>query len=128
MRNLFLLAVAVAALAYVSRDGRSLDGSSWAVRVKPDSFFSFSRKDTLVFDSGRLTVAGQAAEGFSPASYRSARGEAEGAVSWQASLESAGRGVAQWQGVVREDRIEGDVVLLRSDGKTKRYRFEGRRV
>ncbi|MBI5244904.1 MAG: hypothetical protein HY922_14655 [Elusimicrobia bacterium] len=127
MRTLFLAALVAAALAYAYRSGKNLDGTAWDVKLKPDSFFAFSRKDTLVFEDGLLTVAGYAKKGFAPAAYGSESAGAEGGKAWQASMDLQGGGTSQWQGVARGDRIEGTVLWQETDGRTKRYTFKGRR-
>jgi len=102
-----------------------MDGSAWDVRVKKESLFAFSHKDTLVFRDGRLTVASAAKEGIAPAGY-SARRAGKAPQAWTAMLDEAGA-TARWEGTVRADRIEGFVVRSRADGRETRYRFSGKR-
>ena len=120
MRSLFLLALAGTAFAYYHHSSRPLDGTAWTVRVKADSFLAFGHSDTLIFDEGRLTSANSAAKGFAPAGYVSSEGG-----SWQASSEEE-QGITQWQGTSHGDRIEGTMLRVSPNGRTKRYTFKGR--
>lgn len=126
MRRLLLAAVVVFGLFQVYRwHCRPLDGSTWNVRVRRDFFLSFPRKDTLTFHNGKLTVASYAARDFSSAGYRGRRLDS-GRSTWQAVL-TQGRGTYQWQGAVSDDRMEGSVLWLGENGKTKQYTFRGKR-
>lgn len=124
MRTLLAAAVAVAGLAYARLAGGPLDGTSWEVKLKPDSFFSLSSRGTLAFERGRLsTWAGSPLD--ASQRYSSTR-QAEGLLFSAASV-TAGSGTLTWQGVARGDRIEGLAVRLGADGSRRVYSFKGRR-
>lgn len=103
-----------------------MDGTQWDVRIKSDSLFSFSHKDTLVFEKGRVSVVGGAPEDFEPANYSAETLDLSGDQRvWHASLGDEQRGVMTWHGMVRGDNIEGVAVLWPRDGKPRRFTFKG---
>lgn len=108
--------------------GGPMDGTRWDVKVKPDSFFSFSKEDTLVFDKGRLSVVGDHSETFGSADYSAETLNMSGddAV-WHASLGDSEGGVMAWHGLVRGDTIEGVAVQWPREGKPRRFTFKGSR-
>ena len=123
MKRLLLGAVAGAALTYYRLFGGPLEGTAWEIKLKADSIFSFSHKDTLIFDRGQLK-----ASGFSSASYDAKRVGGEVDAIWNASMTSAERGTMTWHGLVKGDKIEGVAVLWTKDGKQKRFSFSGKRA
>lgn len=127
---MLLLGAALALGVVYSRVlGGPMDGTRWDVKIKSDSFFSFSDKDTLVFDKGRVTVVGGHPEPFSAASYNAERLDFTGTEAvWNASLGDAERGVMTWHGLRRGDSIEGVAVLWPREGKPKRFTFKGTRA
>jgi hypothetical protein len=127
-----LLAIGLAALAYtyaahinipMNFNGGPMDGTVWEVRVKPDSWFSFSRKDTLVFDTGRMTVVRLMATGFPSGAY-SAAGH-KGEYSWQASFQRENNESMQWTGHVQDNNIEGEITQHDLAGRVKQLHFKG---
>lgn len=104
-----------------------MDGTSWDVKVSPDSLFSFSQHGTLVFENGMLNVTGRLASGFTPALYLAQDGQGLADRVWNASLANAEQGIMNWQGLVRGDHIEGIAVWWTKNGKLKRFSFTGRR-
>ena len=134
MRMLFLVVIAAIGLTYAMhvgapldflRLGKPLDKTVWEVKVRADRIFAFSHKDTLIFEDGRLTVGSYADKGFLPAKYGAEAGDMGGAAAWQASLKQDGAGTSQWQGVAQGEGIEGTVLWIGKNGKTKRYTFKG---
>lgn len=125
MRRLLFAVAAGLGILYAALFGGPMDGTSWEVKIKPDSLLSFSHRDTLVFQRGRMSAAGFLSEGFSPAVY-SARA-AEGGLStvWNAALTHAQDGIVSWNGLVRGDRIEGIAVWWTKGGGLKRFTFKG---
>ncbi|MBI5239623.1 MAG: hypothetical protein HY926_04065 [Elusimicrobia bacterium] len=126
MKTLLLVAAAAVALGFAYRTTRPLEGTSWEVKTKADSFFSLSRRDTLIFKDGCLTSARWAQEGFAPAGYDAAREEDKSAT-WGAALHHDRKGTVRWQGIARGDRMEGTLQWTAADGRTRRYRFQGAR-
>jgi hypothetical protein len=125
MKTLLLVLAGAAALTFAYRRiGHPLEGTVWDVQVRADSAFAFARRDTLIFQDGRLTSARWAGEGFAPAGYE-APGEEGGTSSWGAALSRNGQGTVLWQGIARGDRIEGTLQRTAADGRTRRYRFKG---
>lgn len=121
-----LLLVLAGAVAMVFARGwmnRPLDGTSWEVKTRADAVFALARRDTLIFKDGRLTSARWAGEGFAPGRYEASRGAAD----WEAVLRQEGKGTVSWQGVARDDRMEGTLQWTAEDGRTRRYRFKGAR-
>ena len=114
-------------LAYASLVGGPMDGTSWAVKVKPDTIFSLSHRGTLIFKKGRLSADGYIASGFSPAIYSAQPVQGDLDTVWSASLSDARNGVVSWNGFVRGDRIEGVAIWWTKDGKPKRFTFKGAR-
>jgi hypothetical protein len=103
-----------------------MDGAAWEVRVRPETLVAFSHSDILVFDQGRMTVAGFLASGFSSAAY-SAQAVDGPDVVFDAVLIHSEKGAMNWQGFVRGDKIEGVAVLREKDGTTQRFLFKGSR-
>ncbi|OGR89830.1 MAG: hypothetical protein A3J74_04995 [Elusimicrobia bacterium RIFCSPHIGHO2_02_FULL_57_9] len=127
IKKIFLAVIAAASLAYAKFFGGPMDGTSWDVKVSPESLFSFSQRGTLVFENGMLSLSGRLASGFTPALYLSKDGRGLADQAWNASLSSAQDGIINWQGFVRGDRIEGIAVWWTKNGKPKRFSFKGRR-
>lgn len=132
MRLVFAIGLAALAYYYVNHHelawnpmGGPMDGTVWDVRVKPDSWFSFSHRDTLLFDSGRVTAARLVSEGYPSGSY-SASG-AQGSFSWQASSENSREETIEWTGRVVDNRIEGRIVQRGRDGRVRQLHFRGTR-
>ena len=92
-----------------------------------DSFFSFSRRDTLVFQEGRLTVVGFVPAGFSPGAYSVQSGQDPKDTLWNAALYNDGKGRIEWEGRIKGDRMDGTAVWHEKDGTIKRFRFKGTR-
>lgn len=123
--------------------GGPLDGSAWDVRVRANSLFSFSKRDTLVFQKGRLTSLRHLPEGYGPARYGvpGPQGELESILSrisgrnsvagtpmeFQSSLSHDEQGTLHWQGRVQGDFIQGTMTWLRKDGRVKEFTFRGSR-
>ena len=124
MRTLFLVGAAAIALGFAYQMTRPLEGTSWEVKTKADSFFSLSHRDTLIFKDGRLTSARWADQGFAPAGYAAKREEGKSA-SWAASLRQDGKGTLVWHGMARGDRMEGTLQWTSEDGRTRSYKFKG---
>lgn len=105
-----------------------MDGTQWDIKIKPDTIFSFSHHDTLVFSKGQLSVVGEVPNDFPPAVYGSESLDSETADRvWHASLTNPGQGVVTWHGLIRGDQIEGVAVWWTPDGKPKRFTFHGSR-
>ncbi|MBI4377177.1 MAG: hypothetical protein HY549_12105 [Elusimicrobia bacterium] len=105
-----------------------MDGTAWEVRVRPDSFFSLSQRETLVFDNGRLSVLGYLALGFTPALYIATNAEGAGGDHvFSASLAHVEQGIISWHGLVRGDEIEGVALWWSKNGRLKKLTFKGRR-
>lgn len=126
MRSLFFAVAAAVGLAYARLVGGPMDGTQWDVKIKPDSFFAWSRHDTLVFNRGQVSIVGDG-DSFPPAVYSAQSLDSDTADTiWNASL-TRGQGIMTWHGLVRGDTIEGEAVLWSKDGKAKRYLFKGSR-
>lgn len=125
MKKLLLAVSAALSLAYAALVGGPMDGTVWEVKVKSEALFSLSRRDTMVFQNGRLSVAGFLSSGFTPAVYRSesARGHADQV--WNAALTHVEKGIVTWSGLVRGDMIEGVAVWWTKDGKPRHFSFRG---
>jgi hypothetical protein len=128
VRKLLFALAALAALLSARLFGGPMDGTSWDVKIKPDSLFSFSRKETLVFAHGRLEVLAPAPSDFSPGVYNAQAidGTTADAV-WSASMSQEEKGVMSWHGLVRGDTIEGFAVLWTKSGQAKHFSFRGSR-
>jgi hypothetical protein len=126
MSSMLLTAAAALRMAWASLWGGTMDGTSWEVKVKADSFFSFPHHEVLVFEKGRLNVRGNAPPGFESGSYRTEPAVDADEV-WSASFTSDDAGTVSWQGLVRGDRIEGVAIWWPKDGGEKRYVFSGSR-
>ncbi|MBI5629307.1 MAG: hypothetical protein HY921_00275 [Elusimicrobia bacterium] len=127
MKKTFLAFVASLGLAYYRLLGGPIDGTAWDIKIKPDSLFSFSHKDTLIFTKGQLSVPGFASSGFSPAYYNAQNMDGQFDTMWVASFNDAEKGVVSWQGMIKGDQVEGVVVWWTKGGKLKRYTFKGNR-
>jgi hypothetical protein len=126
MKKLLFGAAALIGLAYASLVGGPMDGSTWEVKIKPDSLFSLSHRELLVFQKGRLSVAGSLAAGFPPALYNAR--QVDGAdEAWSAALSQTEGGIVTWSGLVRGDTIEGMVVWWAKNSKPRRFTFKGAR-
>jgi hypothetical protein len=132
MRLLLAIGLAALAYAYVGQNhtlnfinSGPMDGTVWEVRIKPDSWFSFSHKDTLVFDSGRMAAVNYMATGFPSGPY-SAAGH-KGQCSWQVSFQRSNAETLEWTGRVQNDRMEGDIVQHESTGRIRQFHFRGTR-
>ncbi len=126
--NKIVSAVAAAlGLAYSSLFGGPIDDSAWEIKIKRDTFFSFSsRRDTLIFENGKLTSAGGIARGFSSSAYDTS-GDGTAATIWKAEMEDDEMGIMNWRGVIEGDRIKGKAVWLTKEGDVKRFTFKGSR-
>lgn len=127
MNRILLAASAALSLGYAALFGGPMDGTAWEVRVKSDSLFAISHRDTLTFQKGKLGSANWLSSGFSPAVYRVQSGPGDIDAVWNASLSHPEKGIMSWQGLVRGDRIEGVAVLWTPEGRPKRFTFQGRR-
>lgn len=132
MRLLLAVGLAALAYAYVGQNralnfinGGPMDGTVWEVRIKPDSWFSFSHKETLVFDSGRMAAVDYMATGFPSGSY-SAAGR-KGQYSWQVSFHRSDTETMEWTGHTQNDQVEGDMVQHESTGRVRQFHFKGTR-
>ncbi|MBI4348396.1 MAG: hypothetical protein HY553_16255 [Elusimicrobia bacterium] len=123
--RLLLLAAAAAALAYSVLLPKPLDGSVWEVKVRRDALLTWSRRDTLVFEGGRVAVAGPVASGVAPARY-STHGAGDG-LQWTATLTSEEGETLSWQGAVAGERVEGTVLSTDASGRVTRLKFAGLR-
>lgn len=119
--------IAGAGMAYYRFFGGPMEGTAWDVKLKADSFFSFSKSDRLVFERGKLSVEGHHGA-LSPAGYDARRVGGDVDALWSAALTDHERGTMTWHGLVRGDRIEGVAILHTHDGKRKRFTFTGRRA
>ncbi len=119
-----LLLAAVAALAYQYYP-RPLDGSVWDVKVRRDVLLTWSRRDTLVFEGGKLAVAGPLAASVVPARY-STHGSGDG-MQWTATAAGDHGATLSWQGAVHGDAVVGTVLSTDSSGRVTRLRFSGAR-
>lgn len=104
-----------------------MDGSAWEVKLRADTLFASSSRETLLFEKGRFTAAAHAGSGFSASEYSAQSFDGDVDMIWNASLPHAERGVMTWHGLVRGDEIEGIAVLWRKDAKPKRFTFHGTR-
>lgn len=126
--RLLLLAGAAAFLAFAFQAQRRapIDGTAWDVSVKRNFLLALPRKDTLVFEGGRLSVAGCVSKGFGPGSY-SVEPSMKGELSWSASLGDAAGAVVEWRGRVDGERISGTALWRDPSGGVRRYAFKGGR-
>jgi hypothetical protein len=128
-----LLAIALAALAYAYEthsynfnfinNGAAMDGTVWDVRIKPHAWLSFSHKDTLVFDSGRMAAVGYMASGYPSGAYNSAGHKDQ--CSWQVAIQRSSSDTIQWTGHVADGSIEGDIVQHDENGRVRKFHFTG---
>jgi len=121
-----ILAVALAGLAfaYSSLGSPALEGSSWEVKVRKDSLLALSHRDTLSFERGLLTSSLFLPRGFLPGGY-AARVDRDG---FFEALQKSGDGSSlEWRGKIREDRVEGTVLLSRPGRRSTAYSFHGHR-
>jgi hypothetical protein len=133
MRLLFAIGLAAFAYAYINHPNLAstltgngpMDGTVWDVNIRPNSWFSLSHRDTLVFDTGRLTAVNYLASGYASGSY-SAAGQG-GEYSWQSSFQRYGRESLSWTGHVQDNFVEGEIVQHDSSGRTHTLHFKGTR-
>lgn len=125
---MLLGAAAALGLAYYRLFGGPLEDTSWEIKLKADSFFAFSHRDTLTFGGGKLRATGYQGDGFKAGVYSAQRVGGDVDALWNASLTDAERGTMTWHGLVRGDTIEGVAILVRKDGKQKRFTFKGHRA
>lgn len=113
-------------LLYAALFGGPIDGTAWDVKVKQEGFFHWtSRPETLVFHGGKLVIAGEVAQGYSPTLYET---KDEGpATAFTLVLNAEGHDPVEWSGRVEGSRIQGSMVVHARDGRTRRYRFSGAR-
>ena len=126
MTKLLLAAVTALRMAWAILVGGGMDGTAWEVKVSRDSFFSIPRRETLVFEQGRMKIEGKVPAGFEPCAYKAESAAGADAV-WNASSTSDEGGTVSWQGLVRGDRIEGVAIWWTKAGRQKRYVFTGSR-
>ncbi len=127
MKKFLLGIVAAAGLAYTRWAAGPIDGTSWEVKIKPDSLFAFSHHGTLRFEQGRLDASIPMASGFTPGSYRAENVAGSVGTVWSAALTEAQRGTFGWQGLIQGDQIQGIAVLWNLAGKPQRFLFKGTR-
>lgn len=112
-------------LLYAAVFGGPIDGTAWDIKVKQDGFFHWgSKKETLVFTSGKLVVAGAVGQGYSPTLYE-AKGTETGTSFAAVLAAEADREAVEWSGKVDGDRIAGVVIVRARDGRVVRYAFSG---
>lgn len=128
MKRVLLGAIAALAMAWYRLFGGPLEDTSWEIKLKADSFFSFSHHDTLVFERGKLKASGYEATGFTPGSYNAQKVGGDVDAIWNASLIDTHRGTMTWHGLIRGDKMEGVAILWTRDGKQKRFTFTGKRA
>lgn len=128
MSRLAFAVFALVALVCARLFGGPMDGTRWDVKIAPDSVFSFSRKGTLVFHRGHLSVLAPMSSDLSPGFYsaQAVDGTTADAV-WNASMTGQGGDVVSWHGLVRGDRIEGFAVRWSKSGRSRRFTFKGSR-
>ena len=127
MRKILLTVAAAAGLAWSRWFGGPMDGTSWEIKIKPDSLFGFSHSGTLTFEKGEVSALVPAAAGFASGVYRARGVDGPEGTLWSAALTRTERGVMSWQGMVCGNEIQGVAVLWRPDGKPQRYLFKGTR-
>ena len=128
LKKLLFAVTATLGLAYSRLVGGPMDGTSWDVKIKSDSLFSFPHHDTLVFSRGQLAVLGAVPAEFPSASYAAQAIDSETADTiWHASPARLNDGVVTWHGLVHGDQIEGVAVWWTRDGKAKHFTFRGSR-
>jgi hypothetical protein len=107
----------------------TLDGTSWTVRVVPDAAAKkageHAFRDTLIFKDGEMTAKDCLKYGFEPAPYK--MGDASGMTSFQSTQVSLKEGTDVWSGTVNENRVQGNLIWTKTDGKTLNYTFKGTR-
>ena len=128
MKRLLLGAVAGAALAYYRFFGGPLEGTTWEVKLKADSFFALSHHDKLVFERGKFVASGYKASEFGSGSYSARSVDGDIDAIWNAAITNSEKGTMTWHGLVRGDTIEGVAILWTKDGHQKRYTFSGKRA
>ncbi|MBI4387042.1 MAG: hypothetical protein HY551_06645 [Elusimicrobia bacterium] len=125
MRILLLFACLALLWIYRFFPGGAIDGTLWEVKVRPDVFFALSRRDTLLFQNGRMTSLKFASEGFLPARYKMTSFQEEKSGSWNVVFDRAKQETVEWRGAVEGDRMRGLVLWRRPDGKVRRFTFRG---
>jgi hypothetical protein len=128
VKRILLGAATALGLAYYRLFGGPLEDTAWEIKLKADTFLAFSHHDTLIFEQGKLKAKGYQGDGFTPGSYSAQRVGGDVDALWNASLTDAKRGTMTWHGLVRGDTIEGVAILVKKDGRQKRYTFSGRRA
>lgn len=128
MKRILLGVIAGLALGYYRFFWGPLEGTEWEIKLKSDSFFSFSHKDTLRFKKGKLRAEGYQVTGFDSGAYNAQNVGGDVDAIWNASLEDASRGTMTWHGLVRGDTMEGVAILWTRDGKQKRFTFSGKKA
>lgn len=127
MKSLLLIAIVALVLAYHSMSGGPIDGTAWEVKLKSESFFSFAKKDTLIFQEGKVTVLGYLPEGFSAGLYRLDPTEKPEESVWTTSFYHDRKGSVEWEGRIRGSKMQGTVVWTDLGGNVRRYRFKASR-
>ncbi len=128
MKKILFALTAALSLAYAKLVGGPMDGTQWDIKIKPDSIFSFSHHDTLVFTRGQMSVLGEVPAELPSAVYSAESLDSDAADTvWHAALTQGERGVVTWHGLVRGDQMEGVAVWWTRDGKAKRFTFHGSR-
>ncbi len=126
MRTITSALFAAVNFVYAAIFGGPIDGTSWDVKVQKNSFFHWgSKRETLIFHSGKLVVAGAVSQGYAPTIYQ-ARDEENG-TAFAAVLDNPSREAVEWSGRVNGDRIAGVVIVRARDGRVVRYAFAGER-
>ncbi|MBI4422329.1 MAG: hypothetical protein HY554_01300 [Elusimicrobia bacterium] len=125
IRLLLLALLGAGGYLYHARPAGPMDGSVWDVRVRKPSFFAIGRKDTLLFEQGRVTAANSLASGFPSVRY-AARPAGE-ALLWTATSVADTGEAMSWQGSARGDQVEGTVLVTGPDGRATRLNFTGSR-
>lgn len=126
MRSLAGIFFAAVNMLYAAVFGGPIDGTTWDVKVKEEGFFHWSsRPETLVFHDGKLVIAGEVAQGYSPALYEAK--DEPGGTAFAVTLDQPGRERVEWTGRVDGERIAGVVIVRGKDGRVARYVFTGGR-
>ncbi len=127
MKKVLLGFAALVSIAYARLFGGPMDGTAWDVKLKPDTFFARSKNDTLIFQNGKMTMAGFLNSGFSAASYTTQEGSGGEQTLWSASLKGADNGLISLTGLTQGERIEGMALWMTQAGRSKIYTFQGKR-
>lgn len=127
MKKLLLIAIVALVLAYHRMSGGPIDGTAWEVRLKSDSFFSFSQKHTLIFQDGKASVLAYLPEGFPAEYYRFTPTDKPEEAVWKTSFYNDRKGSVEWEGKIRGKKMRGTVVWTDPGGTVRRYRFTASR-